>query len=115
MSAQELRDYQMLLRRLPANGDVVSYCVQIATATRPGSGLDATQWIRWGAGPRASQYLAIGARTWAALHGNEVPTREDVRVIAGAVLRHRVLLNFEAEAAGVTSDRVVAQILEEVG
>jgi len=115
LSAQHLRDYQQLLRRLPANGDVVSYCVRIAAATRPGSGLDATRWIRWGAGPRASQYLAVGARTWAALHGNEVPTRADVRSIAGAVLRHRVLLNFEAEAAGVTSDRVVAQILEEVG
>ncbi len=84
-------------------------------ATRPGSGLDATRWIRWGAGPRASQQLAIGARTWAALHGNEVASRSDVRSIAGAVLRHRVLLNFEAEAAGITSDRVVAQILEEVG
>ena len=115
VSADQLRSYQQLLRRLPANGDVVSYCVQIAAATRPGSGLDATQWVRWGAGPRASQYLAIGARTWAALHGNEVPTRADVRAIAGSVLRHRVLLNFEAEAAGVTSDRVVAQILEEVG
>ncbi len=115
LSAQHLRDFQQLLRRLPANGDVVSYCVRIAAATRPGSGLDATKWIRWGAGPRASQYLAVGARTWAALHGNEVPTRADVRAIAGAVLRHRVLLNFEAEAAGITSDKVVAQILEEVG
>jgi MoxR-like ATPase len=115
LSAQHLKDYQQLLRRLPANGDVVSYCVKLAAATRPGSGLDATRWIRWGAGPRASQQLAIGARTWAALHGNEVASRSDVRSIAGAVLRHRVLLNFEAEAAGITSDRVVAQILEEVG
>ena len=115
LSVQHLRDYQQLLRRLPANGDVVSYCVKIAAATRPGSGLDATRWIRWGAGPRASQQLATGARTWAALRGNEVPTRADVRAIAGAVLRHRVLLNFEAEAGGITSDRVVAQILEEVG
>jgi len=115
LSGQHLRDYQQLLRRLPANGDVVSYCVKIAAATRPGSGLDATRWIRWGAGPRASQQLAIGARTWAALRGNEVPTRADVRAIAGAVLRHRVLLNFEAEAGGVTSDQVVEQVLEEVG
>ena len=65
--------------------------------------------------PRASQYLAVGARTWAALRGNEVPSREDVRAIAPAVLGHRVLLNFEAEAAGMTPAKVVNQILEEVG
>ena len=113
-TAQLLR-YQALLRRLPTNGDVISYCVRLAGATRPGSGLDATKWLRWGAGPRASQYLAIGARTWAALRGNEVPSREDVRAVAPAVLRHRLLLNFEAEAAGMTSDEVVRQVLREVG
>jgi len=111
----ELVQLQQMLRRLPANGDVVRYCVKLAGATRTGSGLDASKWIRWGAGPRASQYLAIGARTWAALRGNEVPTAEDVRAVAPAVLRHRVLLNFEAEAAGVDVDRVVQQIIEEVG
>ena len=115
LSFEDLTAYQGLLRRLPANGDVVAYCVRIANATRPGSGLDATKWIRWGAGPRASQYLAVGARAWAALRGNEVPTLEDVRAIAPAVLRHRVLLNFEAEAAGITSDAVVKMVLEEVG
>ncbi|MEZ4241508.1 MAG: AAA family ATPase [Myxococcota bacterium] len=115
ISGEELVAYQRLLRRLPANPDVVRYCVQLSAATRPGSGLDATRWIRWGAGPRASQFLAVGARTWAALRGNEVPTREDVRAIAPAVLRHRILLNFEAEAAGVDVDRVVGAILEEVG
>ena len=115
ISTEQLLRYQSLLRRLPTNGDVVSYCVRLAGATRPGSGLDATQWLRWGAGPRASQYLAVGARTWAALRGNEVPSREDVRAVAPAVLRHRLLLNFEAEAAGMTADQVVRQILREVG
>jgi MoxR-like ATPase len=115
ISVEELVAYQQLLRRLPTNSDVVSYAVKLASATRPGSGFDATRWIRWGAGPRASQYLAVGARTWAALHGNEVPTRDDVRSVASAVLRHRVLLNFEAEAAGITPDKVVAQLVEEVG
>jgi len=115
LSVEELVAFQAVLRRLPANPDVVRYCVRLATATRPGSGLDATRWVRWGAGPRASQYLAIGARTWAALRGHDVPSPDDVRAVAGAVLRHRVLLNFEAEAAGVTVDRVVQQILEEVG
>ncbi|MBX2804002.1 MAG: MoxR family ATPase [Myxococcales bacterium] len=115
LTLEELLQFQTVLRRLPANPDVVRYCVKLATATRPGSGLDATRWIRWGAGPRASQYLAIGARTWAALRGNEVPTEDDVRAVAAAVLRHRVLLNFEADSAGVSVDNVVAQILEEVG
>ena len=111
----QLLAIQNLLRRLPANGDVVRYAVKLSAATRPGSGYDATKWIRWGAGPRASQNLAIGARTWAALRGNEVASVQDVRAIAGAVLRHRVLLNFEAEAAGITADRVVAQLIEELG
>jgi MoxR-like ATPase len=115
LEGAELVRLQQLLRRLPANGDVVRYAVHLAAATRPGSGVKATRWIRWGAGPRASQYLAIGARTWAALRGHEVPSREDVRAVANSVLRHRILLNFEAEAAGVTVDRVVESILEEVG
>jgi len=59
--------------------------------------------------------LAVGARTWAALRGNEVPTREDVRAIASAVLRHRIVLNFEAEAAGHTASAVIEQLIEEVG
>jgi MoxR-like ATPase len=71
--------------------------------------------VRWGAGPRASQFLAIGARTWAALHGNEVPTVDDVRAIAPAVLRHRLVLDFEAEAGGMTVDNVLASLIEEVG
>jgi MoxR-like ATPase len=112
---EQLLAYQALLRRLPANPDVVRYAVRLATSTRPGSGAAATQWIRWGAGPRASQYLAVGARTWAALHGNEVPSEDDVRAIAVAVLRHRIVLNFEAEASGVTVEQVVGEILDEVG
>ena len=115
LTLDQLLAYQRLLRRLPANPDVVSYCVRLAAATRPGSGVEATRWLRWGAGPRASQYLAIGARTWAALRGREVPDRADVRAVAPAVLRHRVLLNFEAEAAGHTADDIVAQIVDEVG
>jgi MoxR-like ATPase len=115
LDGERLLQFQQLLRRLPANGDVVSYCVRLAQATRPESGFPSTQWIRWGAGPRASQYLAIGARTWAALHGNEVPTREDVRMVAESVLQHRIVLNFEAEASGHDAGKVVRQLLEEVG
>jgi MoxR-like ATPase len=115
LDVEKLIAFQGLLRRLPSNDDVVSYAVRLSQATRPGSGAQATRWIRWGAGPRASQYLAIGARTWAAMHGNEVPSREDVRAVAAAVLRHRIVLNFEAEAAGMDPDTVVEQLVEEVG
>lgn len=115
LSVEQLLAYQDVVRRLPTNPDVVRYCVQLAQATRPGSPYAAARWIRWGAGPRASQFLAIGARSWAALHGHEVPHREDVRAIASAVLRHRIVLNFEAEAAGYTPDAVIAQLIEEVG
>ena len=115
LDTERLLALQGLLRRLPANKDVVSYCVRLSQATRPGSGLPSTKWIRWGAGPRASQYLAIGARAWAALHGNEIPSRDDVRAVAAAVLRHRIVLNFEAEASGLDADRIVAQLVEEVG
>src|SRR5690606_26733176 len=94
LDRERLLELQALLRRLPANSDVVRYAVQLTGATRPGSGYDATRWIQWGAGPRASQFLAIGARTWAALRGHEVPTKADVRAVATSVLRHRILLNF---------------------
>ncbi len=114
LSAEQLVAMQRLIRRLPANGDVVRFAVKLAGATRPGSGAEASRWIRWGAGPRASQYLAMGARTWAALRGNEVATVEDVLAVAPAVLRHRILLTFEAEAAGLDVDDVLRSLLEEV-
>jgi MoxR-like ATPase len=115
LSAADLVAYQQLLRRLPANRDVVSYAVSLAAATRPENGMPAAKWIRWGAGPRASQYLAVGARTWAALRGREVAQIADVRSIAKAVLRHRIVLNFEAEAAGVTVDQVITELIEQAG
>jgi MoxR-like ATPase len=106
---------QGVLGRLPANPDVVKYAVTLATMTRPEHKSGAAKWIRWGAGPRASQYLAIGARSWAALRGHEVATIDDVKAIASAVLSHRIVLNFEAEAAGLTPHTVVAQLIEELG
>jgi MoxR-like ATPase len=106
---------QGVLGRLPANPDVVKYAVKLATMTRPEHKSGAAKWIRWGAGPRASQYLAIGARSWAALRGHEVATIDDVKAIASAVLSHRIVLNFEAEAAGLTPHTVVAQLIEELG
>jgi MoxR-like ATPase len=106
---------QGLIRSLPASRDVARYAVRLARATRPENGSDiAKRWVQWGASPRASQYLAIGARVRAALAGNEVPHTDDVRALAPAVLRHRLVLNFEAEASGVTPLQVVEKLLDEV-
>jgi len=107
---------QSLVRRLPANEAVTRYAVRLARATRPGPDApEATRrYVQWGAGPRASQHLAVGARVWAALHGNEVPSIDDVAAVAAAVLSHRVLLNFQAEAQGVTPSQVIAEILRGV-
>jgi MoxR-like ATPase len=115
IDAHQLVAIQRMLRRIHTSDDTIAYAVKLAQASRPESGTKAARWLRWGAGPRASQYLAVGARTWAALHGNETPTRDDVRAVARAVLRHRVVLNFEAEAAGIDADKVVSQLVEEVG
>ena len=115
LSLERLVALQGVLRRLPANPDVIRYAVRLVGATRPGSGASAARWIRWGAGPRASQYLAVGARAWEALRGNEVPSVADVRAVAVATLRHRIVLSFEAEAAGITASDVIRQLIEEIG
>ena len=107
---------QALIRSLPTSDEVVAYAVRLARATRPvegGSEL-AKKWIQWGAGPRASQYLTVGARVRAALFGHEVPHIDDVRAVATAVLAHRIVLNFEAEASGITASSLVKQLIEEV-
>ena len=78
LQAEELVAYQSMLRRLPITDDVVKLAVKLASATRPGNGADAAKWVRWGAGPRASQYLALGARARAALRGHEVATTADL-------------------------------------
>jgi MoxR-like ATPase len=109
-----LLDLQALVRRLPVSDEVTRFAVRLARMTRPGP--DAPEstrsWVRWGAGPRASQYLSLGARVWAALHGNEVPHIDDVRAVAQAVLGHRVLLNFQAEAQGITPAKIIDELLK---
>lgn len=109
LDAASLQRFQSLLRRLPANPDVVDFCVRLARASRNGN-----DWIQWGAGPRASQGLAVAARAWAALRGRAVATVDDVLEVAKPVLRHRIVLNFEAEAAQVTTDDVVDTLLSEL-
>ena len=109
-----LLELQALVRRLPTSRSVIQYAVRLARATRPGPDAPdfVNRWLRWGAGPRASQYLALGAQVRAALHGHEVADFEDVRAVASAVLAHRTVLNFQAEAEGVEREQVVARLLE---
>jgi MoxR-like ATPase len=111
-----LIELQGLVRRLPTSQDVNRYAVRLARASRPtpGGSEFVRRWVQWGAGPRASQYLSLGARVRAALHGNEVPSLEDVRAVAPAVLGHRVLVNFQAEAERIDARAVVQHLLETV-
>jgi MoxR-like ATPase len=113
--AERLRELQQLVRRVPVAPSVVSYAVRLARATRPSED-EAPEVIRnyvgWGAGPRASQYLVLGAKARAALRGEPVPNVEDVRAVAHAVLAHRVVPNFEAEADGVTALEIIDQLLD---
>ena len=111
LSAEELAALQRLVRRLPASPTVVRYAVDLARATRPGEAdakPDVKRYVSWGAGPRASQYLVLGAKARAAMDGRAAPDLDDVRAVALSVLRHRVVLNFQAEAEGMTVERLLA-------
>jgi MoxR-like ATPase len=110
LSADKLLELQHLVRRLPAPPTVISYAVRLARSTRPGS-TEATplvkKYVSWGAGPRASQYLILGAKARAAMDGRTVPDLEDVNAMAIPVLGHRVVLNFQAEAEGMRAETVI--------
>jgi len=115
LSGAEVLELQQLVRRMPAPPTIVRYCVRLARATRPGESdavPDVRKYINYGTGPRASQYLVLGAKARAAMDGRAVPDIEDVRAIAMSVIRHRVVMNFQAEAEGVGADKIVTQVLE---
>jgi MoxR-like ATPase len=119
-SAAEIEAARHLVREVPAASNVIDYALRIVRGTRPAGGADdfvppiVRQWVKWGAGPRAGQALVLGAKARALLDGRSVASLEDVRAVALPVLRHRVLLNFQAEADGVEADHVVGQLLESV-
>jgi MoxR-like ATPase len=96
---------------------VVGYAVRLAQASRPNHPAAPSfikDWVNWGAGPRASQYLVLGAKARAIIHGRFAASVDDVRALAPSVLRHRILTNFNAEAEGVTSLAIVDRLLEVV-
>lgn len=116
LNAEQIGFYQDLVRKVPVADNVVQYAVHLVTRTRPSSH-DAPQyikdWIRWGAGPRASQYLILGAKTRCILQGRFTPDIEDVRVMARPVLRHRIVTNFNAEAEGINAVQIIDRMLSE--
>jgi MoxR-like ATPase len=117
LSGDEVIKFQKLIRKVPVADYVVEYAVRLARATRPGRGTDVdavTKYVSWGAGPRASQYLILGAKTYAALRGDLVPSVDDVRRVARPVLRHRIITNFNAEAEGIRSETIIDRLLESV-
>ncbi|HZY02431.1 MAG TPA: MoxR family ATPase [Anaeromyxobacteraceae bacterium] len=117
LSPLEIRELQDLVMRVPAADHVIRHAVELARLSRPrepGAPDFVREHVAWGAGPRASQYLVLGAKARAVLHGRLAASVEDVRTLARPVLVHRVLTNFRAESEGVTSERVVDQLLERV-
>jgi len=110
LTADEIRELQRLVRRLPAPPSVVKFAVELARSTRPGepgASEMVRKYIAFGAGPRAGQYLVLGAKARAAMDGRPVADLDDVRAIAFSVLRHRVVLNFQAEAEGVGVEQIL--------
>ncbi|MFQ6104864.1 MAG: AAA family ATPase, partial [Candidatus Glassbacteria bacterium] len=116
MSGQDIIRLQQLVRRVPVSDEIARFAVKIASGTRPGDRLAPDymkDFVAWGAGPRASQYLILGSKTRAVLLGRYTPTEEDIRAIARPVLRHRIVTNFNAEAEGVTVDSLLDRYLDQ--
>ena len=115
VTAAELIELQRLVRRVPVPPSLVSFAVRIARATRPGeeAAKVSRRYVAWGAGPRASQFLVLGAKARAAARGSAIPSLDDVRAVAPAVLAHRLVLNFEAEADGRGTRDVIQELLQE--
>jgi MoxR-like ATPase len=117
LGAADVLRLQKVVRAVPVSDFVVDYAVRLARASRPGQdgALDFVKsWVSWGAGPRASQYLVLGAKARAVLRGELTPSCEDVRAVATSVLRHRILTNFSAEAEGITTPDLIRRLLETV-
>jgi MoxR-like ATPase len=117
MGAEEIVRLQQLARRVPVSDHVVSYAVKLARSTRPHENNSfpyVKNWVNWGAGPRASQYMILGAKTRAILSGRYTPSTEDVREVCRPVLRHRIVTSFNAEADGVGTLDIIEKLLGDV-
>ncbi len=114
LSTEEILEVQHLIRRIPVPDNVVSYAVNLVNSTRPGMETApdlVKQYLDWGAGPRASQYLILGAKAHAAIHGKYSPDIEDVKAVSYGILRHRIIKNYKAEAENITEADIIKQLL----
>jgi MoxR-like ATPase len=114
ISKKDMLAFQNLVLRVPVADNVVEFAVDLASATRPQASQAPTfiqEWIEWGAGPRASQYLILGAKAKAVLDGRPSPSIKDVEALALPVLRHRVIPNFNAEAEGMNVDSILTKLI----
>ena len=116
VTAKEIIDFQQLVLKVPVAPNVIEFAVKISNMTRPVNGNSPKyikDWVTWGAGPRASQYLVLAAKTKAIIQGRYSPNIDDVKSVMLPVLRHRIITNFSAEADGISSIDVIKKIAEE--
>jgi MoxR-like ATPase len=114
MSAQEILDFQQLVRKVPVADNVMEYAVKLVSKTRPNTPMASAkvnEYISFGAGPRAGQFLILGAKCHALLHGNYSPDIANVQAVAKDVLRHRLLKNYKAEAEGISIEQIIEGLL----
>lgn len=115
LSAEEIIYFQELIRRVPVTDNVLQYAVKLTASTRPenaDSPAIVKQYISWGAGPRASQFLILGAKAHAVIHGKYSPDIEDVRAIATSILRHRIVRNYKAEAENISAENIISELVK---
>lgn len=113
LTGEQILFYQQLIRKMPIADNVLEYAVKLTAKTRPSrehATEEVNKYIAWGAGPRASQYLVLGAKCHAAINGKYSPDIEDVQKVAKLVLRHRIVRNYKAEAAGITEENVIESL-----
>ena len=114
INAEQIQFFQQLIRKIPVTDHVLEYAVRLTGKTRPGNVLatpEINQYVNWGAGPRASQFLILGAKCHAAISGKYSPDIEDVQAVAEAILRHRIVRNYRAEAEGLSIEMIIKNIL----
>ncbi len=115
LNINEIIYFQQLIRRVPVTDNVLQYAVRLAASTRPENAeasAEVKQYISWGAGPRASQYLILGAKAHAVIHGKYAPDIEDVRAVAASILRHRIVRNYKAEAENISSEDIIKKLVK---
>lgn len=113
INASQIQYFQKLVRNIPVTDNVVEYAVKLVSKTRPNTALsteEVNKYVNWGAGPRASQFLIIGAKCHAAISGKYAPDIEDVQAVAEAILRHRIVRNYRAEAEGLSIEQIIKNL-----